>query len=302
MLIEHVDAIVGLRRNLTLTQGSAPGKAAEALDNLRQTATVGGYDRKARYHWAVDLDVQQIQPGVPVDVLLIAGEGAFDMRYQRTLRALIKILKNTGLEFAIMGELERDTGDTARRLGDEHTFQMLARQNIATLATLSFKCIVTADPHVMHSLKNEYPALGGQYTVLHHTSLLADLAAIGSLKLGKSSETRKLTYHDPCYLGRYNGEIEAPRALLQKIGIEVHEMERSGMRGRCCGGGGGAPLTDIPGKHRIPDIRIMDARNIGAEVMAVGCPQCTAMLEGVVGPRPEVLDIAELVAAAMENA
>lgn len=301
MLIEHVDAIVGLRRNLTLTQGSAPGKAAETLDNLRQTATVGGYDRKARYYWAVDLDVPQAEPGKPMDILLIAGEGAFDMRYQRTLRALIKILKRTKLEFAVMGELERDTGDTARRLGDEATFQMLAKENIATLATLSFKCIVTTDPHVMHSLKNEYPALGGQYTVLHHTSLLADLAAIGSLKLGKSTETRKLTYHDPCYLGRYNGEIEAPRALLQKIGIEVHEMERSGMRGRCCGGGGGAPLTDIPGKQRIPDIRIMDARSIGAEVMAVGCPQCTAMLEGVVGPRPEVLDIAELVAAALED-
>ena len=302
MLIEHVDAIVGLRRNLTLTQGDVPGKAPQMLDNLRQTATQGGYARQARYHWAVDLDVPQIQPGKPVDILLIAGEGAYDMRYQRTLRALIKILKSTGLEFAVLGELERDTGDTARRLGDEATFQILARQNIVTLATLSFNRIVTADPHVMHSLKNEYPAFGGNYTVLHHSTLLAELAEFGSLKLGKTAETRKLTYHDPCYLGRYNGETEAPRALLRKIGIEVNEMERSGLRGRCCGGGGGAPLTDIPGKQRIPDIRIMDAREINAEIVAVGCPQCTAMLEGVVGLRPEVLDIAELVAAAMENA
>lgn len=300
MLIEHVDAIVGLRRNLTLTQGDIPGKAPQTLDNLRQTATQGGFARQARYYWAVDLDVATVQPGRPVDILLIAGEGAYDMRYQRTLRALIKILKSTGLEFAVLGELERDTGDTARRLGDEATFQMLARQNISTLATLSFKRIVTADPHVLHSLKNEYPAFGGNYTVLHHSTLLADLAELGSLKLSKSAETRKLTYHDPCYLGRYNGETEAPRALLRKIGIEVNEMERSGLRGRCCGGGGGAPLTDIPGKQRIPDIRIMDAREINAEIIAVGCPQCTAMLEGVVGPRPEVLDIAELVAAAME--
>jgi dimethylglycine catabolism B len=301
MLIEHVDAIVGLRRNLTLTQGDLPGKAPQVLDNLRQTATQGGYDHRARYHWAVDLDVPQIQSGQLVDILLIAGEGAYDMRYQRTLRALIKILKNTGMTFAVLGEHERDTGDTARRLGDEATFQRLAKQNITMLSAFSFNCIVTADPHVMHSLKNEYPAFGGNYNVLHHSTLLAELAETGRLRLGRSTETRKLTYHDPCYLGRYNGEIEAPRKLLRKIGIEVNEMARSGLGGRCCGGGGGAPLTDIPGKLRIPDIRIMDAREINAEIVAVGCPQCTAMLEGVVEPRPEVLDIAELVAAALET-
>lgn len=302
MLIEHVDAIVGLRRNLTLTQGVLPGKAPQTLENLRQTATIGGYDRNARYHWAVDLDVKTIQANMPVDVLLVAGEGAFDMRYQRTLRALVKLLKAANINFAVMGALERDTGDTARRLGDEATFQMLAKKNIETFSSLTFKRIVTADPHVMHSLKNEYPAFGGHYEVLHHTTLLAQLTSSGQLKLGKSSETRKLTYHDPCYLGRYNSETEAPRALLKSIGLQVNEMERSGLRGRCCGGGGGAPLTDIAGKQRIPDIRIQDARTIGAELVAVACPQCTAMLEGVVGNRPDVLDIAELVASAMELA
>jgi Fe-S oxidoreductase len=200
-----------------------------------------------------------------------------------------------------MGALERDTGDTARRLGDEATFQMLAKQNIETFASLTFKRIVTADPHVMHSLKNEYPAFGGHYQVLHHTTLLAELVNSGQLKLVKSAETRKLTYHDPCYLGRYNGETEAPRALLKSIGLQINEMERSGLRGRCCGGGGGAPLTDIPGKQRIPDIRIQDARNIDAELVAVACPQCTSMLEGVVGKRPDVLDIAELLASALDQ-
>ena len=302
MLIEHVDAIVGLRRNLTLTKGELPGSAPQILENLRQTATVGGFDRKARYYWAVDLNVKTIAPNIPVDILLIAGEGAFDMRYQRTLRALVKLLKAAKVDFALMGEYERDTGDTARRLGDEATFQKLAKLNIETLNSLSFKRIVTADPHVLHSLKNEYAAFGGNYEVLHHSTLLAQLAASGQLKLGKSDETRKLTYHDPCYLGRYNGETESPRALLKSIGIQVNEMERSGMRGRCCGGGGGAPLTDIPGKQRIPDIRIADARTIGAEVVAVGCPQCTAMLEGVVGNRPEILDIAQLLASTLETA
>jgi dimethylglycine catabolism B len=301
MLIEHVDAIVGMRRSLTLTHGSAPNKAPALLENLRQTATQNGDDGNARYYWAIDLDVKTITPNTPVDVLLVAGEGAFDMRYQRTLRALVKLLKAANVDFAVMGALECDTGDTARRLGDEATFQMLAKRNIAIFASLQFKRILTADPHVLHSLKNEYPAFGGHYEVLHHTQLLAQLSASGALKLNQSEETRKLTYHDPCYLSRYNNETDAPRNLLKSIGLQINEMERSGLRGRCCGGGGGAPLTDIAGKQRIPDIRISDARTIGAEVVAVACPQCTVMLEGVV-ERPEILDIAELLAASLETA
>jgi dimethylglycine catabolism B len=304
MLIEHVDAIVGLRRNLTLTQGSAPNKAPQTLENLRQTATVGGFDNKARYYWALDLNVKTIEANTPVDVLLVAGESAFDMRYQRTLRSLVKLLKAAKIDFAVMGELENDTGDTARRLGDEATFQALAKRNIATFDALTFKRIVTADPHVLHSLKNEYPALGGHYEVIHHSTFLSELVASGQLKLGQSDETRKLTYHDPCYLARYNFETDAPRNLLKSIGLQVNEMERNGLRGRCCGGGGGAPLTDIAGKQRIPDIRIADARTIGAELVAVACPQCTSMLEGVTDgkdwQRPEVLDIAELLAASLE--
>jgi Fe-S oxidoreductase len=300
MLIEHVDAIIGMRRNLTLTQGSAPNKAPQTLENLRQTVTVGGFDNIARYYWAIDLDVKTATPNTPVDVLLVAGEGAFDMRYQRTLRALVKLLKAANVDFAVMGTLENDTGDTARRLGDEATFQMLAKRNIAAFSTLQFKRIVTPDPHVLHSLKNEYPAFGGNYEVLHHSTFLAQLSTSGQLKLNQSNETRKLTYHDPCYLARYNNETASPRALLKSIGLQVNEMARSGLGGRCCGGGGGAPLTDITGTQRIPDIRIADARTIGAELVAVACPQCTAMLEGVV-ERPEVLDIAELLAENLEE-
>jgi dimethylglycine catabolism B len=302
MLIEHVDAIVDMRRNQTLVHGEVPGKGAEVLANLRETGSAGGYDISARYDWAVDLNAPTAQPGKPVDVLLIAGEGAFDMRYQRTLRALVKVLNRAGVDYAVLGGIETDTGDVARRLGDEATFQRLAKRLIGTLDQLSFKQIVTADPHVMHSLRNEYRALGGRYPVQHHTSFIAELVALGKLspKVAAALRDKRVTYHDPCYLGRYNGETEAPRKLLKTIGIQVVEMERNGMRGRCCGGGGGAPLTDIPGKQRIPDIRIADARAIGAEVVAVGCPNCTAMLEGVVGPRPEVLDVAELVASALE--
>jgi Fe-S oxidoreductase len=299
MLIEHVDAIVDLRRNVTLTTGDLPGKAPETLANLRETATVGGHDIATRQHWAVDLDVPHAMPGQAFDVLLVAGEGAFDLRYQRTLRALVKSLRAANIDFAVLADSEFDTGDTARRLGDEATFQSLAQRMIANLARFSFTRIVTPDPHVLNSLKNDYPALGGHFTVLHHSTLLAQLAKSGQLKLGLTPDRRTVTWHDPCYLGRYNGEIQAPRDLLAGIGIEVREMERSGLRGRCCGGGGGAPLTDIPGRRRIPDIRMADARATGASIVAVGCPQCTVMLEGVVGQRPEVLDIAELVAQSL---
>jgi len=302
MLIEHVDAIVDMRRNQTLVEGTVPGKGPITLANLRETGSANGYDIGARYDWAVDLQVQVAQPGRRVDVLLIAGEGAFDMRYQRTLRALVKVLNRAGIDYAVLGGVETDTGDTARRLGDEATFQQLASKLIGTLSQYSFGKIVTADPHVLHSLRNEYRALGGFYEVQHHTALIDELIASGKLspRAAAAYADSKITYHDPCYLGRYNGETEAPRRVLKSIGIKVVEMERNGMRGRCCGGGGGAPLTDIPGKRRIPDIRIDDARGVGANIVAVGCPNCTAMLEGVVGPRPEVLDVAELVAAALE--
>ena len=298
MLIEHVDAVVDIRRDLALVRGAVPEKAAQALENLRHTDTVGGYPKTARYSWATDLNIPVLAPGGKTDWLLIAGEGAFDMRYQRALRALVKVLQHAGVQFAVLGEAEIDSGDLARRLGDEATFQQLASANVAMLDRLDFKHIVTPDPHVFHCLKNEYPAMGGRYDVMHHSGLIAGLIKQKRLRLKAAPPGPEvpLTYHDPCYLGRYNGELDAPRDVLRALGVAVREMERSREQGRCCGGGGGAPFTDIPGTTRIPDIRIHDARTVGAEVVAVACPNCTAMLEGVVGPRPEVMELAELVA------
>ncbi len=301
MLIEHVDTVVEIRRDLAMVQGAVPGKGAQALENLRQTDTVGGFAKAMRYHWAVDLNVPTLVAGGETEWLLIAGEGAFDMRYQRALRALVKVLQHAGVQFAVLGAAEMDSGDLARRLGDEAAFQDLAKGNIALLDGLRFKHIVTPDPHVFHCLKNEYPALGGRYDVLHHSQLLAQLLEQGSIALKDAAPAAPLTYHDPCYLGRYNGEVEAPRKVLRALGIEVLEMERSKERGRCCGGGGGAPFTDIPGTTRIPDIRIADARATGAATVAVACPNCTAMLEGVVGPRPEVMELAELLALRLRD-
>ncbi|MCC6074862.1 dimethylglycine demethylation protein DgcB [Pseudomonas sp. GCM10022188] len=302
MMIEHVDAIVDMRRHLTLERGATPNKGAEVLDNLIATDNPGGFAPGGRLNWAADLDLPLLSDKKQTDVLFWVGDGAFDMRNQRTLRAFVKILKAAKVDFAVLGLEERDSGDVARRLGDEATFQQLARRNIATLNQYKFKRIVSCDPHSFHVLKNEYGELGGNYEVLHHSTFIATLLAGQNIALGQHALAQQgaaITYHDPCYLGRYNGEYQAPRAVLKALGLEVKEMERSGFRSRCCGGGGGAPITDIPGKQRIPDMRMADIRETGAELVAVGCPQCTAMLEGVVAPRPEIKDIAELVAEAL---
>ncbi|CRN03172.1 succinate dehydrogenase/fumarate reductase iron-sulfur subunit [Pseudomonas sp. 34 E 7] len=298
MMIEHVDAIVDMRRHLTLEMGATPNKGAEVLENLIATDNPGGFAPGGRLNWAADLNLPLLSDKSSCDVLFWVGDGAFDMRNQRTLRAFVKVLKAAGVDFAVLGLEERDSGDVARRLGDEATFQLLASRNIQTLARYSFKRIVTCDPHSFHVLKNEYGAFNGNYLVQHHSTFMAELIGDGALNLGQHKGT-SVTYHDPCYLGRYNGEYEAPRQVLRALGIEVKEMQRSGFRSRCCGGGGGAPITDIPGKQRIPDMRMDDIRETGAELVAVGCPQCTAMLEGVVEPRPLIKDIAELVADAL---
>ena len=275
MMIEHVDAIVDMRRHLTLERGKTPNKGAEVLDNLIATDNPGGFDPGSRLNWAADLNLPLMADLKQVDVLLWLGD-----------------------DFAVLGTEERDSGDVARRLGDEATFQSLAKRNIATLAQYRFLQIVTCDPHSFHVLGNEYGELGGIYDVRHHSTFIAELFDAGRLTFAPW-KGGSVTYHDPCYLGRYNGEYEAPRNVLKALGIEVKEMERSGFRSRCCGGGGGAPITDIPGERRIPDMRMNDVKESGAELVAVGCPQCTAMLEGVVDASAEVRDIAELVADAL---
>lgn len=298
MMIEHVDAIVDMRRHLTLEKGATPNKGAEVLDNLIATDNPNGLAPGSRTHWSADQNLPLLREVKETDVVFWVSDGAFDMRSQRILRAFVKLLKAAGVDFAVLGDEERDSGDLARRLGDEAGFQRLAHANIATLKQYGFKRIVTTDPHAFHCLKNEYPAFGGEFEVLHHTRLLDELVQAGKLQLNPF-KGGTVTYHDPCYLGRYNGEYAAPRALLDALGIQVAEMERAGFRSRCCGGGGGAPITDIPGERRIADMRMEEIKATGAELVAVGCQQCTAMLEGVVEPRPEVQDIAELLADAL---
>lgn len=298
MMIEHVDAVVDMRRYITLELGVTPDKGVKVIENLIATDNPSGFSPDSRMHWAADLNLPLMSDVKSADVLLWIGDGAFDQRNQRTLRALVQILRAANVDFAVLGNDERDSGDLARRLGDEATFQSLAKRNIATLSMVEFESIVTCDPHSFHVLKNEYPEMGGSYSVYHHSTYIADLLANSRLQVSPW-KGNQVTYHDPCYLGRYNGEYEAPRNVLKALGMDLIEMQRSGYKSRCCGGGGAAPVIDIPGKRRIPDMRMEDIRETGAELVAVGCPQCTAMLEGVVEPSPQVRDIAELVAASL---
>ncbi|GAA4486058.1 DUF3483 domain-containing protein [Gluconacetobacter asukensis] len=298
MLIEHVDAVVALRRGQTLMLGATRDGAAQALRASRERAEPGGRDLAARGDMIAALDVPVLPPGGETDILLWLGEGAFDARYGRTLRALVTLMRRAGLRFATLGADEVDCGDLARRLGDEATFQSLAAEAISALKARCFTKIVTADPHVLHVLRNEYPALGGRWEVQHHTGLLDELVRDGRLRLERR-EGARVAYHDPCYLGRYNGEIDAPRRLLDAACTDRVEMARHGMRAMCCGGGGGSPVSDVDAVTRIPDLRMEQARAAGASLVAVACPGCTAMLEGVTGPRPEIRDVAELVLAAV---
>jgi len=294
MLIEHVDAIVDMRRHQTLEHGAVPEKAGEALANLRMTDNLAGAHPQSRLDFATDLKVPLLGEVKRADTLLWLSEAAFDTRGQRVLRAFIRLLQQAEVDFAVLGREECDSGDLARRLGDEATFQSLARGNIETLKRYSFRQIVTIDPHALHCLRNEYPAFGGHFTVRHHTDLLNELITGGRLAVSGLAEI-DVTYHDPCYLGRYNGEFDAPRQVLRKIGANLVEMEFNRSRSRCCGGGGGGAYATIESERRIPDMRVDQARQTGAATLAVACPGCTQMLEGVPGNRPQVRDIAELV-------
>ncbi|MEM6682513.1 MAG: (Fe-S)-binding protein [Pseudomonadota bacterium] len=300
MLIEHVDAVIDIRRFETLEKGATPEKAAAVLENTAQTDTVSGKPPTARLDWASDLNLPMARTTRAFDVLLWLGDSAFELRGQQTLRALITVLRAADVDFAVLCDEELDVGDVCRRLGDEAGFQRLAKANIETLKQYQFNTIVTNDPHVLNSLKNDYPAMGGHYDVLHHTAFAERLMTENKLSL-KASQSREITFHDPCYLGRYNGEFDAPRRLLEALGATITEMERSRERSFCCGWGGGAVFTDVPSQSRIPDLRMQQAKDTGACLVAAACPNCTVMLEGTPGARLDVADVIELVAEAIDQ-
>jgi len=246
--------------------------------------------------------------GESPEVLFWVGcAGSFDQRAQKITKAFAQILDKVGVSFAILGKEEMCTGDPARRAGNEFLFQMMAYNNIQTMNAYNVKKIVTACPHCFNVLKNEYPALGGNYDVIHHTTFLQELINDGRIRLkeGGSFKGQRITYHDSCYLGRGNNIYDAPRAVLQALDVELVEMKRCKTNGLCCGAGGAQMFKEEEkGSTRINFERSSEALDTGATVIAANCPFCTTMLmDGVKNKEKEdsvqVMDIAEMVAQSL---
>ena len=241
------------------------------------------------------------------DVLFWIGcAGSFDQRAQKITKAFVTILDKVGINYAILGKEEMCTGDPARRAGNEFLFQMMAYQNIQTLSNYNIKKIVTTCPHCFNIFKNEYPALGGKFEVMHHASFLQQLIDEGKVKLkeGGTYKGKKITYHDSCYLGRANNIYEAPRKVLEALDTELVEMKRCKSNGFCCGAGGAQMFKEEEkGDVRINIDRSNEAIATGATIIASACPYCNTMLtDGVKNAENEnvaVVDIAELVAASL---
>jgi Fe-S oxidoreductase len=246
--------------------------------------------------------------GTTPEVLFWVGcAGSFDDRAKKITKAIAKILHHTNTSFAILGSEESCTGDPAKRAGNEFLFQMMAMQNISVLNAYEVKRIVTGCPHCFNTLKNEYPELGGNYEVVHHTQLIQELLNTGKLKIeGGEFKGKKITFHDPCYLGRGNGEYEAPRQLIQALDAELVEMKRCKTNGLCCGAGGAQMFKEAEkGDKEVNVERMEDALAVKPSVIATGCPFCnTMMTDGVKHFEQEhtiaVKDIAELIAEAVD--
>jgi len=252
---------------------------------------------------------EKMANGESPEILFWVGcAGSFDDRAKKITKAIVKILNKCQVDFAVLGTEESCSGDPAKRAGNEFTFQMQAMMNIEVLNAYEVKKIVTACPHCFNTLKNEYPELGGNYEVIHHTQLIQDLINTGKLVIegGETFKGKKITFHDPCYLGRANDVYEAPRSLIEKLDAELVEMKRCKTKGLCCGAGGAQMFKEAEkGNKEVNIERTEDALGTQAEIIATGCPFCnTMMTDGVKNFEKEgevkVMDVAELIAHAAD--
>lgn len=311
---EHVDKIIDMRRYLVLMEGKLPPDGQRALQNIERQSNPWGLPRAERAAWIEDCEsktgvrVETMQERkasgrLPVVLLWAGSMGAYDSRSRRVLFDVARLLTKAGVDFATLGQEERSSGDTARRIGNELLFQELCRDNIATLEKYGVRHIVTACPHTFHTFKNEYPDFGlsSSIRVEHHTELLARLLKEGRLEPRFALEER-VTFHDSCYLGRYNDTYEAPRSLLKAIpGVAIQEMERSGANGMCCGAGGGLMWMEEQAGTRVNYARTAQALEVKPSVISSACPYCLTMMEDGLktlseGRRVTARDVAELLA------
>jgi len=301
---EQMVKIIDLRRHLQL--GALTEIAREPLKNLRVRGHPWRGSMYARTDWAEGLGIKIVEQDRDVDILYWVGcTGALEDRSLKVTQAVAKLMKQAGVNFGILGEEEMCCGDPARRLGAEHLFQMVAMNNIQLFSSYCIKKIVTACPHCFNTLKNEYPRLGGQFEVIHHSQFIADLFKRNTLKINQARET-VVTYHDSCYLGRYNDIYKPPRQVLKSIpGVRLVEMEQNRKNCFCCGGGGGRMWLEENTGQRISEMRLSQAIDTRAQVMATACPFCLQMFEDAAKTREgeeslKIRDIAELIVEALE--
>jgi Fe-S oxidoreductase len=306
---EHVDKIIDMRRYLVMTEGSMPQEAQRALNNIERQGNPWGINRKDRLKWIEGLngayEVPTVQQVEEFEYLFWVGSmGSFDNRSQKITQAFVKLMHEAGVTFAILGNEEKNSGDTARRIGNEFLFQQLAQENIALFQAYGVKKIVTCDPHAYNTFKNEYPEFGLEAEVYHHSELLAQWVKEGRLKPTKEVKER-ITYHDSCYLGRYNEIYDKPRQILTAIpGVEIVEMKRSGCDSMCCGAGGGLMWMEEHEGTRINVARTEQALEVNPTAIASACPYClTMMSDGVkmkeMEDQVKTRDIAEILADAI---
>ncbi|HET9553051.1 MAG TPA: (Fe-S)-binding protein [Anaeromyxobacteraceae bacterium] len=309
VLIENVPRLVDLRRQAVLVDAVMPDEAGRIFRNLETQGNPWGIGSNKRTEWCEGLDVPRAASGEPFEWLFFVGcAGAFDERQKKVSRAIVRILREAGVSFAILGDEETCTGDAARRLGNEYLFQQQARASVETFGRYGVRKILVQCPHCLNTLRNELPAFGGRYEVVHHAELVDRLVAEGRLTLGDGLGQVRATYHDPCYLARHNGVAEAPRRALAAAGVQVTELPRSGRTGFCCGAGGGRMWLEEKLGTRVNRSRVDEAAAAlgGAGVIAAACPFCITMLkDGVAETGREeaihVLDVAEIVATAMRT-
>ncbi|HEX2302151.1 MAG TPA: (Fe-S)-binding protein [Gaiella sp.] len=300
--IEHVDHIVDLRRHLVMAESRFPSEAGTMLRDVARSSNPWGKAQSERASWADGLGLRVLEPGdsAPEVLYWVGCAASFDERARATARATASLLRRAGLDVAILGPRESCTGDPARRMGDEYTFQAQAQQNVATLGDAGITRIVTSCPHCFNTLGNEYADFGGRYEVAHHTELLAELLRDGRLEAPSGVDA--ITYHDSCYLARHNDVLAAPREIVSRIGRPL-EMARSGKRTFCCGAGGAHMWMEERGSA-INEERVREAAATGAETLAVACPFCTMMLDDGVkqtGSELRVADVAVLLAESLDG-
>jgi Fe-S oxidoreductase/nitrate reductase gamma subunit len=299
--VEHPQTIVDLRRHLVLAEGRFPVELKQVFRKLEIYGDPYGKGAARRTEWAKSVKVRNASPEDPPEYLLWIGcEGAFHARYRKVPAALVRVLTKAGLDVAVLGKEERCCGDLPRRTGNEYLFRKLAGNNIEVLNRARVTKVITLCPHCFHAMKNEYPQLGGDFAVFHYSQVLADLLHQGRLEL-KVPIPRRSTFHDPCYLGRVNGQFQAPREILGAIpGLDLVEMDRSFDKGFCCGAGGGRVWMHEHLGKRINRIRVEEAVALGTERVVTSCPYCLSMFEDGLGSMeekslPQTLDLAELV-------